>query len=140
MILLAKLIFLDAISVECGVTIIFTLFFLASSICFFFNSWFPVNPVVGIKLGKELTPVFGLEVEGTAVFGDNIYRRGFNASIPAVGSFNMHKNGSTNTFFKATTVGLNGVINLSNLVLGYAGSPRAFEIKTNVSVYYITKR
>ena len=104
---------------------------------FNFNSWFPVNPVVGIKLGKELTPIFGLEVEGTAVFGDNIYRRGFNASIPTVGSFNMHKNGSTNTFFKATTVGLNGVINLSNLVLGYAGSPRTFEMKTNTGFSWL---
>ena len=102
-----------------------------------FNSWFPVNPNFGIKVGKELTPVFGLEVEGTAVFGDNIYRRGFNASIPAVGSFNMHKNGSTNTFFKATTVGLNGVINLSNLVLGYAGSPRTFEMKTNTGFSWL---
>jgi len=104
---------------------------------FNFNSWFPVNPVVGIKVGKELTPVFGLEVEGTAVFGDNIYRRGFSASIPAVGSFNMHKNGSTNTFFKATTVGLNGVINLSNLVLGYKGTPRTFEMKTNTGFSWL---
>jgi len=102
-----------------------------------FNSWFPVNPNFGIKVGKELTPVFGLEVEGTAVFGDNIYRRGFNASIPAVGSFNMHKNGSTNTFFKATTVGLNGVINLSNLVLGYKGTPRTFEMKTNTGFSWL---
>ena len=104
---------------------------------FNFNSWFPVNPVAGIKVGKELTPVFGLEVEGTAVFGDNIYRRGFSASIPAVGSFNMHKNGSTNTFFKATTVGLNGVINLSNLVLGYKGTPRTFEMKTNTGFSWL---
>lgn len=104
---------------------------------FNFNSVFPINPNFGIKLGKELTPVFGLELEGTAVFGDNIYRHGFNGSIPAVGSFNMHKNGSTNTFFKATTVGLNGVINLSNLVLGYTGSPRTFEMKTNTGFSWL---
>lgn len=95
-----------------------------------FNSIFPVNPVAGVKFGKELTPVFALEAEGFAVFGDNAYRYGFNASIPTDGAFNMHKNGSVNTFVKATNVGLNGVINWTNFLLGYQGSPRFFEVKT----------
>ena len=98
-----------------------------------FNSVFPVNPVAGVKLGKELTPVFGLEVEGLAVFGDNVYRYGVNNSIlpPIDGAMNVHKNGSVNTFVKATNVGLNGVINWSNLLFGYQGAPRVFEVKTN---------
>ena len=89
-----------------------------------FNSMFPVNPAVGVKLGKEFTPVFGLEVEGVAILGDNFYRDGVNGSIPAAGAFNVHKAGSVNTFVKATNVGLNGVINWSNLLLGYKGTPR----------------
>jgi hypothetical protein len=99
-----------------------------------FNSIFPLNTLAGVKLGKELTPVFGLEVEGLAVFGDNFYRYGVNNSmlVPVDGAMNVHKNGSVNTFVKATNVGLNGVINLSNLVLGYNGAPRFFEVKTNV--------
>ena len=47
-----------------------------------FNSVFPINPVAGIKFGKELTPVFGLEVEGLATFGDNVYRYGYESSTP----------------------------------------------------------
>lgn len=98
-----------------------------------FNSIFPVNPTVGIKFGKELTPVFGFEVEGLASFGDNVYRYGYNSSTPVLeeGPFNVHNNGTVNTFVKATNVGLNGVINWSNLLFGYQGTPRFFEVKTN---------
>ena len=99
-----------------------------------FNSVFPLNPVAGVKFGKELTPVFGLEAEGLVVFGTNAYRYGFNGSIPTDGSFNLHKNGSVNTFVKATNVGLNGVINWSNLLFGYQGTPRFFEVKTNTGL------
>ena len=102
-----------------------------------FNSIFPVNTVAGIKFGKELTPVFGVEAEGFAVFGDNVYRYGVNGSIPTNGAFNVHKNGSVNTFVKATNVGLNGVINLTNLLFGYQGTPRFFEIKTNTGLGWL---
>ena len=118
----AKLFDNTYVGVEAGVTTPFN-----------FNSVFPVNPTVGIKFGKELTPVFGLEVEGLASFGDNVYRYGYNSSTPVweEGPFNVHNNGSVNTFVKATNVGLNGVINWSNLLFGYQGTPRFFEVKTN---------
>jgi len=101
-----------------------------------FNSVFPVNPVAGVKFGKELTPVFAIEAEGFAVFGDNVYRYGYDSSTLAweEGPFNVHDNGSVNTFVKATNVGLNGVINLSNLLFGYQGTPRFFEVKTNTGL------
>lgn len=102
-----------------------------------FNSVFPVNPTAGIKFGKELTPVFGLEAEGFAVFGDNVYRYGRNGSIPTTGAFNIHKNGSVNTFVKATNVGINGVINWTNLLFGYQGTPRFFELKTNTGLGWL---
>ena len=102
-----------------------------------FNSVFPVNTVAGIKFGKELTPVFGLEAEGFAAFGDNVYRYGFNGSIPADGAFNVHKNGSVNTFVKATNVGINGVINWTNFLFGYQGTPRFFEVKTNTGLGWL---
>ena len=102
-----------------------------------FNSMFPVNPAVGVKLGKEFTPVFGVEVEGVAILSDNFYRDGVNGSIPAAGAFNVHKAGSVNTFVKATNVGLNGVINWSNLLLGYQGTPRFFEVKTNTGIGWL---
>ena len=102
-----------------------------------FNSVFPLNTVVGVKLGKELTTVFGLEIEGLAVLGTNFYRYGVNGSILTDGSFNVHKNGSINTFIKATNVGLNGVINWSNLLFGYKGTSRFFEIKSNTGIGWL---
>jgi len=52
-----------------------------------FNSVYPLNTLVGIKFGKEFTPVYAIEVEGMAVFGDNVYRYGVNGSIPTAGAF-----------------------------------------------------
>ena len=104
-----------------------------------FNSVFPVNPVVGVKLGKELTPVFGIELEGVAGFGDNVYNYGYNSSTLAgwEGAYNLHKNGHSNTFVKTTNVGLNGVINWSNLLFGYQGTPRFFEVKSNTGIGWL---
>ena len=98
-----------------------------------FNSIMPVNPVAGLKIGKEFTPIFGLELEGLASFGDNVYRYGYNSSTPVweEGPFNVHNNGTVSTFVKATNIGLNGIINWSNLLFGYQGTPRFFEVKTN---------
>lgn len=77
-----------------------------------FNSAFPLNAAAGLKLGKELTPVFGIEVEGTALFNGNHFT-------------------DVSTFVKATNLGLNGTVNLTNLFNDYLGARRAFEIKTN---------
>lgn len=74
-----------------------------------FNSIFPVNPNVGIKITKDVTPVLGFQIEGIAVLNDNHF-----ADIK--------------TAVKATNVGLNGAINLSNALFGYNGTPRVFEI------------
>ena len=95
-----------------------------------FNSVFPLNTVAGIKIGKELTPVFGLEVEGMIGFGDNIYGYGG----PDYDAYNLHEWGHINKFVKTTNVGLNGVINWSNLLFGYNGTPRFFEVKTNTGI------
>lgn len=101
-----------------------------------FNSVFPLNAVAGIKIGKELTPVFGLEVEGMVGFGDNLYNYGYITSYSSQdleGAYNLHKYG-INTFVKTTNVGLNGVINWSNLLFSYNGTPRFFEVKTNTGI------
>jgi len=74
-----------------------------------FNSMFPVNPIVGIRLQKDFTPFFGLQAEGLAILNDNHFS-------------------DLKTTVKATNVGLNGVTNLSNLLFGYKGKPRVFEV------------
>ena len=80
-----------------------------------FNSVFPVNGVAGIKLQKNLTPVFGFNVEGLASFGDNHY-------------------GSASTVVRSINTGLNGVINFSNLLCGYNRTPRKFEVSTETGI------
>ena len=76
-----------------------------------FNSVFPLNTNVGIKLQKDFTPAFGIQAEGIAILNDNHFT-------------------DIKTAVKATNVGVNGVLNLSNIFGGYKGVPRTFEIST----------
>lgn len=86
-----------------------------------FNSVFPVNTVAGLKVGKELTSVVGVEADGLVVLNNNHF------NFPV----------DPKTFVKATNVGLNGTINLSNLFWGYKGTPRVFEVKTNTGLGWL---
>ena len=83
-----------------------------------FNSVFPVNTAAGVKIGKEFTPVLGFEVEGLAFLNDNHFT-------------------DIKTFVKTTNVGLNGLVNLSNLFAGYRGTPRTVEFKTNTGIGWL---
>lgn len=85
-----------------------------------FNQMFPVNEYAGIRVGKNLTPVFGLNVDAGVTFNDHA---------------NGHTKGIVNHFashavVNTVNVGLNGTINLMNLFRGYKGSPRLFEVST----------
>lgn len=80
-----------------------------------FNSMFPVNATAGLKLGKEFSPVFGLEVEDFVSFGDNHFM-------------------NSKTFVKTNNLFLNGRVNLSNLLCDYKGFPRKFELYTNTGL------
>ena len=81
-----------------------------------FNSVSPLNAGAVLKIGKNITPIFGLEAEGAVLFNDNNFGRW------------------TPTFVKLTNVGLNGTINLNNLFAGYKGTPRTFEVSTNTGL------
>ena len=74
-----------------------------------FNSVFPLNTNVGLKITKDITPVIGFQIEGLAVLNDNHFS-------------------DLKTAVKATNVSLNGALNLSNFFWGYKGTPRAFEV------------
>jgi hypothetical protein len=76
-----------------------------------FNSVFPLNTNVGLKITKDITPVIGFQIEGLAVLNDNHFS-------------------DLKTAVKATNVGLNGALNLSNFFCGYKGTPRVFEVST----------
>lgn len=85
-----------------------------------FNQMFPVNEYAGIRVGKNFTPVFGLNVDAGVTFNDHA---------------NGHTNGFVNHFashavVNTVNVGLNGTVNLMNLFGDYKGSPRLFEVST----------
>ena len=72
----------------------------------------PLNPIFGIRVGKDFTPVLGVNIEGTTWLGSNF-------------DFKIGKN-----TFRAVNVGVNPTINLTNLFKGYKGSPRKLEFIT----------
>ena len=82
-----------------------------------FNSVTPFNAQAGVKVGKNWSPVFGTNIEGTVVFGDNHFA-------------------DSHTFVKATYVGLNGTLNLTNLFLNY-NPDKVFETSLEAGLGWI---
>ncbi|MBQ2060248.1 MAG: OmpA family protein [Prevotella sp.] len=74
-----------------------------------------LNPNAGIRIGKNITPVFGLLAEGNVYFNDRA-------------QYNRARDLRTNTFAKAVNVNLLASFNLMNLFAGYKGEPRFFEL------------
>lgn len=83
-----------------------------------FNSVFPLNLNGGIKVTKDFTPTFGIQFEGLAVFNDNHFA-------------------DMKTMVKATNIGLNGAINLSNAFWGYMGTPRTWEVSAVAGIGWL---
>lgn len=81
-----------------------------------FNSVFPLNGVAGLKLQKNFTPVFGIDVEGLASFGNNHY-------------------GISKTVVKSINTSVNGTVNLTNLLCGY--NTHKFEISTETGLGWL---
>lgn len=69
--------------------------------------------VAGLEVRKQITPTFGLGVEGEMFFNTSTWNR-----MPS-----MH-NAIDNSY-----IGLFGTLNLNNLIAGYAGQPRVFEME-----------
>lgn len=70
-------------------------------------------PNFGVRLGKNLTTVFGLAADAQAYF------------LSKSDSKSLMGN---KTFVNATNISLLGTFNLSNLFAGYPGEPRSFEV------------
>jgi outer membrane protein OmpA-like peptidoglycan-associated protein len=70
-------------------------------------------PNIGVRVGKNLTTVFGLAIDADAY----IMSKSDSKSIMG-----------NKTFINATNVSLLGTFNLSNLFKGYTGEPRNFEV------------
>ena len=65
--------------------------------------------IVGLELRKQISPVFGLGIEG---------EWSVNTSY-----------GQSSTAFDHQYVGAQGIVNLNNLFAGYTGAPRLFEVE-----------
>lgn len=81
----------------------------------------PFNTAVGIRVGKDLNTVFGVQVAAEALLGDN------GSAIS-----------NSKTFVRGLNLELNGTLNWSNLLLGYKGTPRKFEVGTVTGVGFGT--
>ena len=97
------------------------------------NRWLSnTNPNAGLRLTKEITPVFGLVAEGIVYFNDRaqtklMERLGTQTQL----DYDLtarSREVRTNTFAKALNVNLLAKVNLSNLFGGYKGEPRTFEV------------
>lgn len=73
------------------------------------DAMFPVNTTLGIMVTKDITPVLGTQLEFTTALNDNHI-------------------GFANTTFKYMNLGLNGTLNISNIIGDYIGRPRSFEV------------
>ena len=82
------------------------------------NGVFPLNSAVSVSLGKELSPIFGVNVEGAFWFGSHIYK-----------NTRFDRQDAHNTF-RGSYVGLNSTTNLTHLFIG----ERKFEIQTVVGI------
>lgn len=85
-----------------------------------FNQMFPLNEYVGLRVGKNVTPILGFNIDAGVTLNDHT---------------NGHTNGLINHFasnaaINTVNVGVNGTVNLMNLIGGYKGTPRIFEIST----------
>lgn len=77
-----------------------------------------VNPNAGIRIGKWLTPYFGLAVEGDFLFGNKMHGQDYTKASGITGISGY----------------LLGQLNLTNAILGYPGEPRKFELIANAGI------
>ena len=89
-----------------------------------FDNLFPLNPTAGVRLGKQFTPVWGTEVEGTAWFG-------------SCAAYADRFDGPVHNIVRGSYVGVNGLMNITNLFNGYSGKPQTFELSTVVGTGWI---
>lgn len=79
--------------------------------------WGNMRGVAGIELGKQITPVFGVSVEG----------------LTYVNTTGSH------TAFDGINVGALSKFNLNNLFWGYNGKPRLFEVEALAGIGWATE-
>lgn len=88
------------------------------------NDWnWPQGAVAGIVINKEISPVFGVTLEGTT-------------GINNITNWNNGYRTSCSNAFDTWSVMLAGRVNLTNAIWKYNGKPRKFEVETNTGIGY----
>ena len=88
------------------------------------NQWnWPHGAVAGIVINKEITPVFGVTLEGTT-------------GINNITNWNNGYRTSCSNAFDTWSVMLAGRVNLTNAIWKYNGKPRKFEVEANAGPGY----
>lgn len=85
-----------------------------------FKFWDNSRGVIGINVQKDLTPTFGFGIEGEV----------------SVNSSSWYGSRSGNTF-DHSYIGAYGTVNLMNLLAGYTGQPRFFELAFNAGAGWL---
>ena len=120
------------------------------------NKVFPLNPTFGLRVGKDITPVFGVNIEATTWFGSHAEKHdhvidGFNRfdTYPMLGTARFAYETPMGTeyyeteaivkshghnFIRALNLGINGTLNLTNLLNGYLGEPQQIELITQMGL------
>ena len=80
--------------------------------------WPSARGIFGLEIKKQLTPVFGMGVEGEATINTTSWEKPDKYWGPKSPNIIDH-----------TLAGMFGTVNLGNLFAGYAGKPRAFELE-----------
>ena len=78
--------------------------------------WPSARGIFGLEIKKQLTPVFGLGVEGEATINTTSWDK-----------YDQYWGPKSANIIDHTMAGLFGTVNLSNLFMGYKGMPRFFE-------------
>ena len=80
--------------------------------------WPSARGIFGLEIKKQITPVFGMGIEGEATINTTSWEKTPNYWGPKSPNIIDH-----------TLAGLFGTVNLGNLFAGYAGKPRFFELE-----------
>lgn len=94
----------------------------------------PFNTNFGIKLQKDFTPEVGLQIEGLAFVNDNGFNQLYIGSIDGIPDYIPN---TGNTWVKASNVGVNGILNWTNIFCGYKKAPRFFEVNTVTGIGWL---
>lgn len=87
-----------------------------------YSFWKSAKPVAGIEIRKQFTPILGVGVEGEWSFNTSRWTKPYGEHPSVWGPYSP-------TIVDHQLVGGFGAVNITNLLLGYVGVPRVFDVE-----------